>query len=70
MKFIKKPVVIEAIQWTGKNSGELDKFRGLLPIINDDVDLRFNDWFIKKDAGVYICPNDVFKELYTEVKDE
>lgn len=28
MKYRKKPVVVEAVQWTGKNQTEIDQFCG------------------------------------------
>ena len=37
MKFKKKPVVIEAIQWTGENLSEIIEFTGKHP--------RFDEWF-------------------------
>lgn len=37
MKFRKKPVTIEAIQWTGENLKEVIQFTGKHP--------RFNEWF-------------------------
>lgn len=37
MKFRKKPVAIEAIQWTGKNLAEVLEFTGKSP--------RFDEWF-------------------------
>lgn len=38
MKFKKKPVVVEAIQWTGENLSEIIEFTGNNP--------RWNDWFL------------------------
>lgn len=29
MKYRKKPIVVEAIRWTGKNQTEIDKFCGM-----------------------------------------
>jgi len=54
MKFRKKPVVIEAIQWTGENLLEVITFTGKHP--------RFNEWFssfdeyekrVVEDGGVF-----------------
>ena len=30
-RFRKKPVVIEAVQWNGENTDEIERFMGLLP---------------------------------------
>lgn len=41
MKYRMKPVIIEAIQWTGQNFDEIKKFAG------DNVEIRNNELIIK-----------------------
>lgn len=60
MKFRKKPVVIDAIQWTGDNLHEVITFTGKHP--------KFNEWFEDwKEYEVYVKNSgDIFKILTLE----
>ena len=77
MKYIKKPIAVEAIQWTGKNQEELEAFGcsfydGLLLIITPEgtMEACIGDWIIKGVKGeLYPCKPDVF-ELTYEQEDE
>lgn len=79
MKFRKKPVVVEAVQWTGKNLEEISSFVGdsLMPIERrPDYDLQIKtlegihkadrfDWIIKGIKGeFYPCKPDIFEATY------
>lgn len=82
-KFRKKPIVIEAVQWTGKNTDELDGFCGgsvsyklmspLIPTlksVHDDYGLMvgIGDWIIKGVKGeFYPVKNDIFRETYEPI---
>jgi hypothetical protein len=82
MKYRKKPVVIEAVQFTGKNDAEVMAF---CPIARDPVDKKPNliiptlegehlcsvgDWVIKGVAGeFYPCKPDIFERTYEKVED-
>lgn len=77
-KFRKKPVVIEAVQWTGLNMNELRDFMGKYPKV---IDRRVRiqalegaiyasecDWIIKGVKGeVYPCKPDIFAATYEAV---
>ena len=79
-KFRKRPVVIEAIQWTGKNLVELRGFmRGNLPALGavgrpDCLIIHtlegshyanIGDWIIKGVKGeFYPCKPDIFEATY------
>jgi hypothetical protein len=79
MKFRKKPVVIEAIQWNGKNYSEVNKFFGCDKFISDGdrVVIRtlegrmlaeVGDWIIKGVKGeFYPCKPDIFEKTYEKV---
>ena len=81
MKFRKKPVVIEAIQWTGDNLQELISF-GLVGayLLATDKQLQvttlegghvasMGDWIIKGVKGeFYPCKPDIFKQTYDPVE--
>ncbi len=77
MKFRKKPVVIEAIQYTGKNATDI--LRWMFPDIEPDAtadietiktlegDMRVSigDWIIKGVKGeFYPCKPDIFEATY------
>ena len=74
-KYRKKPVIIEAIQWNGKNLSEIDNFirgtvenKGTILIINTlegDMEASINDYIIKGVNGeFYPCKPDIFDKTY------
>ncbi len=83
MKFRKKPVVVEAVQWTGENIEEITKlgdYRRVRPgnekgnliietLEGNHVAKKF-DWIIKGIQGeVYPCKPEIFEQTYEEVKE-
>ena len=79
-KFIKKPVVIEAIQWTGWNGSEIESFTGgdsgpiasMLPFtiktLEGEHTASVDDWIIKGVKGeFYPCKPDIFEATYEAV---
>ena len=83
MKFRKKPVVIEAIQWDGKNIDAVRAFMkphypgwgyptpSHLSIRTLEGDLRADvgDWIIKGVKGeFYPCKPDIFEQTYEPVE--
>ncbi len=83
-KFVKKPVVIEAIQYDGANITEIETFvRGKLPTImtsdlgaqlvistlEGDMKVTKGDYVIKGVKGeFYPCKPDIFKQSYNIVE--
>ena len=76
-KFKKKPVIIEAVQFTGDNWEEIDKFLTVsfnafvsekyivIPTLEGDLKADLNDWIIKGAHGeFYPCKPDIFEETY------
>ena len=84
-KFVKKPVVIEAIQYDGENIEAIENFVGkkLSTVMSSDVDVKLiiptlegymkalkGDYIIKGIKGeLYPCKPDVFKSTYNVVED-
>lgn len=77
-KYKKKPVIIEAIQWTGENLSEIDKFtqakvknHGLvliIPTLEGDMYASLGDYIIKGVNGeFYPCKPGIFAKTYEEV---
>ncbi len=77
MQFRKKPVVIEAVQWTGENVDEVMGFMAWRNAAHDDTNgltihtLEGNhhaspgDWIIKGVKGeFYPCKPDIFAATY------
>ena len=76
MKFRKKPVTVEAIQWTGTNMDEIGKFMDgvhwaiadhdpVIPTLEGDMRVSLNDWIIKGVKGeFYPCKPDIFAATY------
>jgi len=81
MKYRKKPVVIEAMQWNGSNTMEVIQFGGghshiweysttKLEIATLEGDMRASvgDWIIKGVKGeFYPCKPDVFELTYEKI---
>lgn len=79
MRYAKKPVIIEAIQWTGENRDEIFQFAGRNASLGDATGMIIKtlegehkasegDFIIKGIAGeFYPCKPDIFKATYQEV---
>ena len=84
MKYRKKPVVIEAMQFTGRNDEEVAAFTGRAGYDPDDkapswiidtLEGRMlanpGDWIIKGVAGeFYPCKPDIFEQTYERVEED
>lgn len=77
-EYRKKPVIIEAIQWTGKNLSGIDNFMGgivenkgttlVIPTLEGDMEASIGDYIIKGINGeFYPCKPDIFAKTYEEV---
>lgn len=77
-KYVKMPVIIEAIQWTGKNLSEIDTFMGgivenkettlVIHTLEGDMEASIGDYIIKGVNGeFYPCKPDIFAKTYEEV---
>ena len=80
-KYRKKPVVIKAVQFTGKNAKKIAKWMksGNAPVGNEtfltiytlegQMDAMVNDWIIKGVKGeFYPCKPDIFEATYEVIK--
>lgn len=74
-KYRKKPVIIEAIQWNGKNLTEIDNFVGgslkiegsslVIHTLEGDMEASIDDYIIKGVNGeFYPCKPDIFDKTY------
>jgi hypothetical protein len=83
MKYRKKPVVIEAVQWTGGNPDALTRFVGQdlhwsdegEPLVDtlegDALTAAVDDYIIKGIQGeFYPCKPDIFEQTYERVTDD
>lgn len=78
MKYIKKPVIIEAIQFDGYNVEEIKSFCGdncitgfldkvIIKTLRGNIDANIGDYVVKGDRGdFYPCKPDIFEETYEE----
>ena len=75
MKYRKKPVVIEAVQWTGDNLNEIQRFyKPDSILVGDEIHIHTlegimvankGDWIIKGVKGeFYPCKPDIFEATY------
>lgn len=81
MKYRKKPVVVEAIQYTGQNKEECEKFLGNeisnsfyigfgVETLNGPVRIYIDDYLIKGIMGEYYpCDKKIFEKTYEKVED-
>ena len=64
--FVKKPVKVQAVQWTGDNS--LDKDSVIIETLEGNHYARKGDWIIRGINGeFYPCKPDIFEKTYVEV---
>lgn len=79
MKYIKKPVEVEAVQWDGKNTEEVRRLTSnaaklkngqiQVPTAEGKITASVGDYIIKENEGeLYICKPDVFREAYSGVE--
>ena len=82
-KYVKKPITIEAIQWTGFNLSEVREFTKVdkvrlirnsslyaiaIPTLDDNITASPGDYIIKDTNGeFYRCEPDIFNSTYDEV---
>ncbi len=75
MLFRKKPVVIEAIKWTGQNCFQIQQFLGSYPFTMEPFIIHtlegnhtasIGDWIIKGVKGEFYppCKPDIFEQTY------
>lgn len=82
MKYRKKPVVIEAMQWLGDNFIEIDKFitsyhetypktgKVVIATLEGDMIASIGDWIIHGVRGeFYPCKPDIFEKTYEPVQE-
>lgn len=80
--FVKKPVEVQAVQWTGENYDEICKFIGhhpkliygsfgpyiIIETLEGDHHALVSDWIIRGVKGeFYPCKPDIFEQTYEEV---
>lgn len=85
MKYRKKPIVIEAVIWSGSNWHQVFDFAGheifsthedgvnLLKIktLEGEMTAQPGDWLIRGIKGEYYpCKPDIFEATYEEVEDD
>ena len=81
-KYVKKPIVIEAIQYTGENTEDVVNFitdrhctilndkRILINTLEGNIEASPNDYIIKGVQGeFYPCKPDIFKSTYDLITD-
>ncbi len=83
MKFRKRAIEVEAVQFTGHNDEEIGAFVGdagidpvdtrptwLIHTLEGDMIARVGDWIIKGVKGeFYPCKPDIFEQTYERVND-
>ena len=80
MKYRKKPVVIDAMQWKGDNWIEIDEFVTcnhetfpsdgvvIIPTLEGDMRADVGDWIIKGvNDEFYPCKPDIFEKTYDKL---
>lgn len=82
-KYRKKPINIEAVQWTGTNQTEIESFVGsfasfvpygtacrlMIHTLEGDMLAKVWDYIIKGvDGDFYPCKKAIFEKTYEEVK--
>lgn len=79
-KYVKKPIPITAIQWTGENHIELAEFTNgkclfhvgettiVIPTLEGDMKANAGDYIIRGVEGeFYPCRQDIFEKTYEKI---
>ena len=82
-KYRKKPVIIESIQWDGRNLSEIEEFVGsrirtsyyddgeeflIIKTLEGDMKATKDDYIIKGVKGeFYPCKPDIFEQTYERI---
>lgn len=82
MKFRRKPVEVDAIQWKGNNQDEVSEFIGGTVTVNPKYDtltfetpqgnpaVRVGSWILRDNDGTfYSTKNEIFLMMYEPVND-
>ena len=80
-KYVKKPIEIEAVQWTGDNTEEIEEFTNwracqniykismIIATPKGEMRVLPGDYIIKDANGeFYPCKPDIFEKTYEEIK--
>lgn len=84
MRYRKRPVVIEAVQFTGHNDSEIARFVGddghdpidtkpswIIHTLEGSMEANVSDWIIRGVKGEhYPCKPDIFERTHERVDDE
>lgn len=81
-KYIKKPIPINAVQWTGYNKAEIIEFTQnrcwftnnkisiIIPTLEGDMGAMNGDYIIRGvDGEFYPCRRDIFEKTYEKIDD-
>ena len=81
-KYIKKPIPITAIQWTGRNKADLAEFTNgrckfcdgrvsiIIPTLEGDMGASDGDYIIRGvDGEFYPCRQDIFLKTYEKISE-
>jgi hypothetical protein len=79
-KYVKKPIIVEAIQWNGRNTEDILKFCKVAEATLFDITIKTLEGNMKAEIGDYIikgikgefypCKADIFEETYDQVISE
>ena len=79
LKYRKRPVVVEAMQWTGNNVDALQDWAGVTTVLGPTLakplrlfvaanqawlDLEVGEWVIRDSLGFYPCKAEIFAKTY------
>lgn len=77
MRYRKKPVVVEAVRWTGENLKELSRFMGTYNVAHGRIQISTLEGVMEASAGDYVikgvqgefypCKPDIFEATYEPV---
>jgi len=81
-KYVKKPIPITAIQWTGENHIELAEFTNgkckftvgepsiVIPTLEGDMKANAGDYIVRGVEGeFYPCRQDIFEKTYEKISE-
>jgi len=70
MRFVHKPIEVEAIQYNGDNKKEIIEFTNgdtLTELFPGHYIIGKGDWIVKKDNKFYLYPPEIFEKTFDRI---
>ena len=70
MRYVHKPIEVEAIQYNGNNKNQILEFTNgntLAYLFSGHSIIGKNDWIVKKENKFYLYPPEIFEKTFDRI---